>query len=244
MSVSSALGRAVKSVSLTLLGLSLLVIFAFGAGAVVTGAAPVSGEGAPVTIHVVSNGFHTDIVVPMVTDAVDWRGLMRLSPITRQSLDAPYLALGWGSRAAYTQLGTLTDLSPGLLLKAIAFDESVVHLQPVASVREGEGVRRLTLTPDGYARLARHVEDSLARTAGGDAVPLDGVTHGTGDAFLRGRDRFWLLRSCNVWVGEALRAAGRPAGLWTPLAQSLMWSLDRAAPAAGTPRNQTVTTTP
>lgn len=227
--------RAVRKAVVALLGLALLAGLALAAGAVLHDAAPVSGEGAPVTVHVVSNSFHSDIVVPTVTEAMDWRPLMRLSPITRQSLDAPYLAIGWGSRAAYTRLGTLSDLSPGLLLKAIAFDESVVHLQPVAAIGEGASVRRLTVTPDGYARLVRHVEESLSRAVNGDAVPLDDATHGTGDAFLRGRDRFWLLRSCNVWVGEALRVAGRPVGLWTPLAQSLMWSLDRAAPAATRP---------
>ncbi len=227
-----------------MLGLSLLAVLALGAGAILSGAVPAPGDDAPVAIHVVSNGFHTDIVVPTVNEVMDWRGLMRLSPITRQSLDAPHLAIGWGSRAAYTQLGTLSDLSPGLLLKAIAFDESVVHLQPVATIRQGESVRRLVLTAEGYARLVHHVEGSLSKAGDGDAIPLDGVTHGTGDAFLRGRDRFWLLRSCNVWVGEALRAAGRPVGLWTPLAQSLMWSLDRAAPAVGTLRDQTAKTMP
>lgn len=232
-SIGCFVRRAARRVAAALIGLSLLVSLALAAGAVFQDAAPVSEDGTPVTIHVVSNGFHTDIVVPTVSDAMDWRPLLRLSPITRQAVDAPYLAIGWGSQAAYTTLGTLADLSPGLLFEAVAFDASVVHLQPVATIGEGENVRRLAVTREGYRRLVRHVEDSLSRDEDGQAVVLDGITHGTGDAFLRGRDRFWLLRSCNVWVGEALRAAGRPVGLWTPLAQSLMWSLDRAAPAAG-----------
>ncbi len=153
-SAISRIGRATKAAALALIGLALLACLAIGGGALLHGAASVSGQEAPVTIHVVSNGFHSDIVVPTVTDAMDWRELMRLSPISRRSLDAPYLAIGWGSRAAYTQLGTLSDLSLSRLLKAIAFDESVVHLQPVTAVREGENVRRLVVTAEGYAPRA------------------------------------------------------------------------------------------
>jgi uncharacterized protein (TIGR02117 family) len=184
-----------------------------------------ASEGEPVAIYVVTNGFHTDIVVPTLSEAKDWRPLLQASPITRQSLDAPWLAFGWGSQAAYTQLGTLADLSVGLVLRAVAFDRSVVHVQPVAAILPGGDARRFTVTDAGYRRLVAHIERSLQSGGDGSPIALPDVTHGTGDAFLRGRDRFWLLRSCNVWVGEALRKAGLPVGLWTPLAQSLMWSL-------------------
>lgn len=194
-------------------------------GALPRDAGQVPGEDGTVAIYVMSNGFHSDIVVPSLSDTKDWRPLMQASPITADSLDAPLIAFGWGSEAAYTQLGTLADLSAGLMLKAVAFDHSVVHLQPLAAIRTGEGVRQFRLTRDGYRSLVGHIEDSLQPGGNGEPVALAGVTHGTGDAFLRGRERFWLLRSCNVWVGEALRKAGLSVGLWTPLAQSLMWSL-------------------
>lgn len=202
-----------------------LVAGAFPLGPLPRDAGQVPGEDGRVAIYVMSNGFHTDIVVPSVSDAKDWRPLMQASPITADSLGAPLIAFGWGSEAAYTELGTLADLSAGLMLKAVAFDRSVVHLQPLAAIRIGEGVRQFTLTRDGYRSLVGHIEDSLQPGGNGEPVALAGVTHGTGDAFLRGRERFWLLRSCNVWVGEALRKAGLSVGLWTPLAQSLMWSL-------------------
>lgn len=100
-----------------------------------------------------------------------------------------------------------------------------MHVQPVAAVRTGTDLRSFTISEAGYRALVGHVEASLQLDGAGGLVILPGVSHGNGDAFLRGRDRFWLLRSCNVWAGEGLRKAGLPIGLWTPLAQSLMWSL-------------------
>jgi len=210
--------------------LAVASVLAASGLAILAGALPLqSGRAGPdesaVTVFVMTNGFHTDIVVPTVGAAKDWRPVLATSPITRHSLDAPWIAFGWGSQTAYTQLGRFADLSAGLMLKAIAFDRSVVHLQPLVAIRAGEGIRRFTLSEVGYRALVEHVESSLQPGEAGEPVVLPDPTHGTGDAFLRGRDRFWLLRSCNVWVGEALRKAGLPVGLWTPLAQSLMWSL-------------------
>jgi uncharacterized protein (TIGR02117 family) len=220
-----ALWRGLRIGALAFAALVLAAGLAILAGALPYRAGTPAAEGAPVAIYVVTNGFHTDIVVPTLSEAKDWRPLLQASPITRQSLDAPWLAFGWGSQAAYTELGTLADLSVGLALKAVAFDRSVVHVQPVVAILAGEEARRFTVTQAGYQRLVAHIERSLQPGADGAPVVLPDVTHGTGDAFLRGRDRFWLLRSCNVWVGEALRKAGLPVGLWTPLARSLMWSL-------------------
>jgi hypothetical protein len=38
--------------------------------------------------------------------------------------------------------------------------------------------------------------------------------------------RFSLLRTGKVWLGETLRAAGIPFGLWTPANWSVTLSLD------------------
>jgi uncharacterized protein (TIGR02117 family) len=218
-------GRGMLRVALILAALVLLSALAIVVGAVPLGSGPAQPGERTVTIHVASNGFHSDIVLPTVSADKDWRPLLAASPVTEPYRDAPWVAFGWGAETAYAELGTLADLSPGLILKATAFDRSVVHVQPVAAVRTGTHLRSFTISEAGYRALAGHVEASLQLDEAGGPVILPGVSHGNGDAFLRGRDRFWLLRSCNVWTGEGLRKAGLPIGLWTPLTQSLMWSL-------------------
>lgn len=218
-------GRGLRRAALGLMALALFCALMIVVGALRFGSgAPLPGERA-VTIYVASNGFHSDIVLPTVGPAKDWRPLLAASPLTEPYRDAPWVAFGWGAETAYTELGTLADLSLGLILRAAAFDRSVVHVQPVAAVRTGTDHRSFTISEAGYRALVSHVEASLQLDEAGGPVILPGVSHGNGDAFLRGRDRFWLLRSCNVWTGEGLRKAGLPVGLWTPLVQSLMWSL-------------------
>ncbi|MGX1786498.1 TIGR02117 family protein [Bosea sp. NPDC055332] len=228
MAASGRVGRfgcGLRHVALSLVVLAIACALAIAIGALRFGsAAALSGERA-VTIYVASNGFHSDIVLPTVSASRDWRTLLAASPLTEPHRDAPWIAFGWGAETAYTKLGTLADLSLGLILKAAAFDRSVVHVQPVTAVRTGADLRSFIVSEAGYRALVGHIEASMQLDEAGGPVILPGISHGTGDAFLRGRDRFWLLRSCNVWVGEGLRKAGLPIGLWTPLAQSLMWSL-------------------
>ncbi|WID98536.1 TIGR02117 family protein [Bosea vestrisii] len=212
-------------VALILVALVLLSALAIVVGAIPLASGPAQPGERNVTIYVASNGFHSDIVLPTVSANRDWRPLLAVPPLTKPYRDAPFVAFGWGAETAYTELGTLADLSLGLILKATAFDRSVVHVQPVAAVQTGMDLRSFTISEAGYRALVGHVEASLELDEAGGPVILPGITHGAGDAFLRGRDRFWLLRSCNVWVGEGLRKAGLPVGLWTPLVQSLMWSL-------------------
>ncbi|CAN7194370.1 TIGR02117 family protein [Bosea sp. LjRoot237] len=218
-------GCGLRHVALGLAALALVCALAVAAGALPFGFGPAQPGERNVTIYVASNGFHSDIVLPTVSAGRDWRPLLAASPLTEPYRDAPWIAFGWGAETAYTELGTLADLSLGLILKATAFDRSVVHVQPVAAVRTGTDLRSFTISEAGYRALVGHVEASLQLDETDGPVILSGVSHGNGDAFLRGCDRFWLLRSCNVWTGEGLRKAGLPIGLWTPLAQSLMWSL-------------------
>ena len=194
-------------------------------GAVVQSAEPADPLGEPVTIYVATNGFHADIIVPRTSAARDWSDILRASPITSARLNQTrWVAFGWGSEAAYTQVGDITDLSPDIIFKALAFDRSVVHVVPLASIEAGDGVWPVEVSAAGYARLTRLLEDSFALNEAGAPIPVNGATHGYGDSFFRGRDRFSLFRSCNVWVGDALRAAGIRTGIWTPFSQALMWS--------------------
>lgn len=216
------LGRGAAALAALLLVYAVAALagtFAVDAG----GALPRDGEG--IDIHVLSNGYHTDIAVPVANELHDWRPFLNAPEFPPAAVSARYVAFGWGSRAAYPQVGTLADLSPAVMLQALAFDRSVIHAVPLRAVAEGPNVRRVRLTSEGYAALVNMIEGSFERDAEGRLIPLPGATQGFGDAFFEARGRFSFLRGCNVWTGEALRAAGVRMGVWTPFAQSVFWSL-------------------
>jgi len=179
------------------------------------------------TVFVLSNGFHTDIALP-VTGGVAPAGIpVRSADLARGLSNVRYIAVGWGSEAAYTRLLSITDLSFNTIAKALSFDRSVIHVVPFYGTPYGAGVYRIELNEGQYGRLIRFVGETFLTGSGGDGLLLDDVSQGYGDVFYQARPLFSIFYSCNAWTGDALRKAGVRVGAWTPFAQSLEWALDR-----------------
>lgn len=194
----------------------------FVAGAVLL---PVS-DGAPVAntqrIYVLSNGFHSDIALPV--SAAPTLGIdLADFPVERDAI--AYLAIGWGSVTAYTSLRAVSDLTMGIVAKAVAFDETVVHVLPTGVLAARDGIYVLELSQAQLDALTANIAQDFAST-----VPIAGLSQGFGDLFYDGRGRFSLWRTCNTWTGGHLRAVGVPVGFWTPSAWSLEYGLKKLSP--------------
>nr|WP_258570824.1 DUF2459 domain-containing protein [Flavimaribacter sediminis] len=179
------------------------------------------------TAYVLSNGFHSDIVLP-----IEGGKLPAGFPELQQDLDVllentDYLIIGWGSQTAYTSLLELSDLTAGIIAKALFFDRSVLHIQPYSGSLQGPGVYRLELESAQLDQLWSFVAQTFLVDSNAAPTLIPDVTHGYGDVFYRAEPRFSLFYGCNAWVGEALRSAGLSFGRWTPFAQSIEWNMKR-----------------
>lgn len=215
---------ALRSVG-TIIGLVALTTAALLLGAipwpVSSPTANASNDTSPARIHVISNGFHSDIVVP-----ADGRALLALG-LDRDDFPVDHgrvrgWAIGWGSRTAYTSLRAVSDLTPTIIAKAAAFDEAVMHVAPTGPIENGEGVWTIDLDGPSYAALLASLSEGF--TADRSALP--NLTQGFGDRFYRGAGRFSPVVTCNAWVGRRLREAGVAVGPWTPSAAALAYGLD------------------
>lgn len=177
-------------------------------------------------IYVTSNGFHSDIIIPydeellemLPIKAVDFPDLL---------INAKHLIIGWGAETAYTSLLELTDMSPKILAKSLFFDRSVVHVQPFQRDLRESTLQPITISKTQIKNLIHFINETFAYNQNYTPILLDGISHGHGDIFYRGVNRYHLFYSCNVWTGEALRQAGIQMGYWTPFAQSIEWGLSQ-----------------
>jgi uncharacterized protein (TIGR02117 family) len=177
-------------------------------------------------IFVRTNGVHTWLMVPTVAAGIDWRPLAPAHHIRDPRYAGNYLAIGYGNRDFYLNTPTWGDLSPRVALAA-AFGRgpSLIHVEHERDPRPNEYQQRIVLTGSEYRSLAAHIRRSFETDASGRTIPLLGRGYGPADIFYRGRGRYDAYRTCNEWTGEALRAAGVRAGIWTPLSQSIMLRL-------------------
>ncbi|MDA4847754.1 TIGR02117 family protein [Hoeflea poritis] len=223
--------RIVKAVIysvVVLLGLIAAYLTAAVAGTLWTapGAAVAATDRSNV-VYVLSNGFHSDIALPVVNGQPPAGIPVRDADLPHGLAQAHYLIIGWGSQTAYTSLLALTDLTPGIVVRALAFDRTVVHVLPIPGAPYGDGVYRVELDDAQYERLVRFIADAFKTDPEGEAELIDGVTQGFGDVFYRANGRFSPFYGCNAWTGQALRKAGVPVGIWTPFAQSIEWNMSR-----------------
>ena len=198
----------------------VLTLYLYGAAGAVGGHLPANAEWrAPergVRVYVEDNGIHTGIVLP----ASGWKSIVRPEHLRdpRYSGHA-WRSFGWGDRAFYVETPTWWDLNPATVLRAATgSDSTVMHVDAVPEPRVGPQVRALTLRPEEYARLVGFIRASFA--PGG---PRYG--YGDYDAFYPATGRYSAIRTCNAWVGEALRHAGVRVGAWTPFSATVLQSL-------------------
>jgi len=196
-------------------------------------AAAVEAPTGTVTVHMVSHGWHSGLVIPAaVIDGDAW-------PARREFPDAEHFEVGWGDRAYYQAsdpglwagLRALLWPSPGVL-HIVALRGAPVSQHP------GAPMATLDISREGAQRLVAAIAASHERDAEGQPIAFGPSLYGQG-RFYASREHFHLFATCNVWVASRLRDAGvamRPALalttglLFAQLPQSPMQAPEPLAP--------------
>lgn len=181
-----------------------------------------------VTIFVRTNSVHTWILVPKVTEEMDWRPLVPAGHLRDKGWGrGNYVALGYGNRTFYLETPTWGDLSmKNVFFAAFGQSGSLMHADHDHDPRASEEQRPIVLNREEYRRLVAFARGSFQYDGQGHTIPLIGRGYGASDMFYEAVGPSSAFYTCNSWTGRALREAGVRTGVWTPLSQSIMWRLD------------------
>lgn len=207
---------------LTAVALLLGVLVAGYALAAVAGAViPVNSgwhqAASGVRVYVIDNGVHTDLVVPVAAEGVDWRDLVKPGDLANPArAQQSHLSFGWGNRDFYLNTPSWSGISPRLAAGALfGGGRTVLHVAHIAEPKADPHVRSVMLSPDEYRRLAAYVRASFAP---GPSVH----GYGANDAFYEAKGGYSAIDTCNQWTAGALKAAGVTMGFWTPFPVGVM----------------------
>ncbi|NJS37949.1 MAG: TIGR02117 family protein [Rhodobacteraceae bacterium] len=173
------------------------------------------------TIGLLQGPIHTDILFPLTADTRARFAFAESAGVPVTHPDAEWLMFGWGSAAFYTTAGTYADITASAVMTAATGDTAVIRLDVTGPLPPLENLRFLTLSEAQYQALLDQVTATFA-----SQTALDHPGFTASDAFFPAKGRFHAFRTCNVWLGETLRASGIPFGLWTPANWSVTLSLD------------------
>lgn len=220
---------------------------AFGLGTIAVTPHPSQNTGERrIDIAVMSNGVHTDIIVPANTPMMDWREHFSPNAAPDPPEDPQYIAVGWGHRGFYLNTPTWAELKLKTALSAIlGIGRTVLHVTFLEEMPTGEDVVWVRISPDRYADLVLHIRQSIVvpdeiaascATASDDpasgladdcyrAPRVAGHSYFGNDAFFEARGSYNLFYTCNSWTRDGLAAAGLTVPLWSPFADAIMHHL-------------------
>ncbi len=184
-----------------------------------------------IPVYIVSNGVHTDLVLPAESSRMSWSYFLRDSPLSRNLENAQYISFGWGSREFYVNTPEWKDLKIKTAINALfingesAMHASVIFNPPTVNAR----CLKICLPEEQFARLTAYVKTSFAINEAGLPVPINTRGYGPYDLFFEAKGNFNLFRTCNVWTNEGLNRSGIRCALWTPFDIPVLFHLSLAA---------------
>ena len=179
---------------------------------------PSPAEEDAVTIFLGTNGIHTDIVMPIVSETVDWRDHFPLSDIKASEAPYTHISVSWGERSFFLETPTWSELNPLTALGAMTGGDALLHTAYYNRPKASESRREVHIRPEEYAKLAKSIAADLNPPESRKLYP----GYGPYDAFYSARGIYHLANTCNQWTSDQLAGAGIKTGWWTPFPGGVM----------------------
>jgi uncharacterized protein (TIGR02117 family) len=176
------------------------------------------------SVYLIANGIHTDIIMPIKAQGVDWTPLIPPEEFAHGAASA-WIAFGAGEERVYLDTPTWWDVTPRTLWSALAGGHRVMHVTYVPGINVE--VREIRLRPEEYRRLWAAIRADLKLDRNGRPIRIDHRGYGPDDAFYRTNGKASAVNTCNNWAADKLRLAGVKTSLWPPFEQGLLWRYRR-----------------
>lgn len=178
-----------------------------------------------VVIYILTNGDHTDIVVPAKNAITNWSKEISYQNTISRDTTNQYLAIGWGDKGFYLSTPTWADLKFSTAFKAaFALSTSAIHATYYQNMPENNDCKKIMISNDQYKRLIAFVDSSFERDTAGNVINIKtNANYGDSDAFYEAKRKYNMFYTCNTWANNALKACGQTACMWTPFDRGIFY---------------------
>jgi len=180
-----------------------------------------------VEIYIQSNGVHTDIVMPIKSEQINWDELLPYSDFVNVSSDYKYVAVGWGDKGFFLDTPTWDDLTFATAFKAaFGLGTTAMHITyKYKTPRLTASCKKIIITKEQYQKLIVGILESFELKSE-KPVWINHAGYTQQDCFYEAKGRYSMFKTCNVWTGNTLKAAEIKIGLWTPMESGIVGHLD------------------
>ena len=169
-----------------------------------------------ISIYILTNGVHTDIVLPIKNEYHDWTSQLKFEHTKSKDTTYQYAALGWGDKGFYLETPTWADLKASTAIKAASgLSSTAMHVTFYKDLKESNSCKKLQISSDNYKKLILFINESF-QTKSGEFLKIEtDAVYGKHDVFYEANGSYSLFYTCNSWANQALKAANQKAALWT-----------------------------
>lgn len=165
-----------------------------------------------IKVYIASNGIHTDICMPTLTELKDWTNFISTKPFETQNKD--YIKIGWGDKGFFLDTPTWSELKASTAINAALLpSNTAMHVAYIREPQKSESCRAVTLNFYNYKKLINHIESSF-ETRDRKILLIHGKGYSNNDNFYEAINSYHLFRTCNSWTNEALKSANVKTGIY------------------------------
>lgn len=170
-----------------------------------------------VEIYILTNGVHTDIVMPTKNDQIDWSQQVKFENTKVADSTYKYIAMGWGDKGFYLETPEWSDLKASVALKAASgLSNTAIHATYYKNLKEGDDCKKMMISKEQYDRLIQYISKSFKKDASGNFLNIKtNAIYGKTDAFYEANGSYSLFHTCNTWANNGLKASGQKCCFWT-----------------------------
>ena len=169
-----------------------------------------------IPIYILTNGVHTDIVLPIKNEHHDWSSQLKFEHTKSKDTTYQYVALGWGDKGFYLETPTWADLKASTAIKAASgLSTSAMHVTFYKHLKENQSCKKIQISLENYKKLIAFIKETF-QTQSGEFLKIEtNAVYGKHDVFYEANGSYSLFYTCNSWANQALKAANQKAALWT-----------------------------
>lgn len=177
-----------------------------------------------VEIYILTNGVHTDLVLPLKNENKNWALTVNPADTKSGSTRANLVAFGWGDKGFYLETPTWAELKFKTAFKAaFGLSTSAMHVTFYEKLNESQSCKKICISRECYKKICLYIEESFDIDNKGNYIQIKNASYGLDDSFYEAKGTYNLFHTCNTWANNGLKACNLKACLWTPFDKGIFY---------------------
>ncbi|MCT7560942.1 TIGR02117 family protein [Aliarcobacter butzleri] len=175
-------------------------------------------------IFIKSNGVHTDIVLPMKSDIINWSELFPFENTLSKSTDFSYVGIGWGDKGFYLDTPTWSELKVSTaLIAGTGLGNAALHITYYKDILEDDLTYSMKVDENQYKSIILSVKKSLQWLNEKPIYINTTAQYGQNDAFYEAIGSYSIFHTCNTWTNNVLKNANLLSSKWVAFDDGILY---------------------